>query len=304
MSAKKYLILIAGPTASGKTALSVDLANHFDAEILSCDSRQFYIEMNIGTAKPDEKELASAKHHFINSLSVHQNYNAGNFERDAIELLNKYFIHNNVAIMVGGSGLYIKAVCDGVDYFPPVDEAFRIELNLQLQSEGLQVLQEELKKSDPVYYEKVDLSNPQRLIRALEICRSTGKPFSSFLNKSKISRPFKIIKIGIDYERPALYERINRRVGLMMKAGLLQEVKSLLPLRQLNALQTVGYREFFDYFDGEISLDDAVNLVKRNTRRYAKRQMTWFRKDKDMLWLNADSKVSDAVDLIDSQMKT
>ncbi len=302
MSAQKYLIVIAGPTASGKTALSVDIANHFNAEILSCDSRQFYREMNIGTAKPDEVELAAAKHHFINSLSVHQNYNAGDYERDALAFLEQYFIKNNVAIMVGGSGLYIKAVCDGVDYFPPVDETFRHELNLQLKSEGLQVLQEELRVSDPVYYEKVDLSNPQRVVRALEICRSSGKPFSSFLGKTKISRPFKSIKTGINFDRPELYDRINRRVDLMMNAGLLKEVESLLSLRKLNALQTVGYREFFDFFDGRISLEEAVELVKRNTRRFAKRQMTWFRKEKNMLWLKAGFNTSDAIALIESQM--
>ena len=298
----KYLIVIVGPTASGKTALSIELAKHFDAEILSCDSRQFYREMTIGTAKPDAEELAAVAHHFVDNLSIEQDYNAGDFERDAMAFLEAYYIKKDVAIMVGGSGLYIRALCDGVDYFPEVDRGIRERLSQELEAGGLEGLQEELKASDPVYYTKVDLQNPHRVIRALEICRGTGEAFSSFQEKNKVERPFKIIKIGIDWLRAELYARINLRVDLMLEAGLLEEARSLYPQRHLNALQTVGYREFFDHFDGLTTLDEAVELLKRNTRRYAKRQMTWFRKEKDLIWVKAGVSLGEVVALVDGEM--
>jgi len=295
---QKYLIVIEGPTASGKTGLSIELAKHFDAEILSCDSRQFYKEMSIGTAKPDAEERAAAVHHFVDCMSIERDYNVGDYEREVIAFLEDYYTKKDVAIMVGGSGLYIRAVCEGVDEFPEVDKSIREEIIEELETKGLEALQEELKGSDPNYYAKVDLKNPHRIIRALEICRGTGKPFSSFHGQGKVERPFQVIKIGIDWERPALYDRINLRVDLMMKAGLLEEVKTLYPKRELNALQTVGYRELFGYLDGTTNLEEAVELLKRNTRRYAKRQMTWFRKEKDLHWVKANTPVEEVVDLI------
>ncbi|MCH2021040.1 MAG: tRNA (adenosine(37)-N6)-dimethylallyltransferase MiaA [Saprospiraceae bacterium] len=302
MSNQKYLIIVAGPTASGKTALSVDFALHFEAEIISCDSRQFYREMNIGTAKPEEKVLASVKHHFVDCMSIENQYNVGHFEREAIAFLDEYFLQKDIAIMVGGTGLYISAICNGVDDFPEVDQSIRHELTYEMQNEGIEKLLKELKQLDPNYYKKVDLNNPHRIIRALEICRGTGKPFSSFQNKKIVHRPFNVIKVGIKWERQVLYERINRRVDLMMDAGLLQEVKSLYSKRHLNALQTVGYREFFDHFDGKTTLEQAIELVKRNTRRYAKRQMTWFRKDKDMFWIKNDTTSIEAIAQVEKAM--
>jgi len=299
---KKYLIVIAGPTASGKTALSIEVANALNAEILSCDSRQFYQEMTIGTAKPSPDELAAAVHHFVDCWSIHRDYSIGDYEREVTTFLNDYYKQKDIAVMVGGSGLYIKAVCEGVDTYPDVDKQIRMDLMTTLEKEGIESLQEELKVRDFVYYNKVDLSNPHRLVRALEICRGTGKPFSSFQGKQATKRPFEVIKVGIDWERPKLYERINKRVDLMMEAGLLKEAKSLYPLRALNALQTVGYREFFDHFDGKTSLEEAVELVKRNTRRYAKRQMTWFRKEKEMYWVKAGAPVSELLDWLKLQL--
>lgn len=299
---KKYLIVIAGPTASGKTALSIEVANALNAEILSCDSRQFYQEMTIGTAKPNAEELAAALHHFVDCWSIHRDYSIGDYEREVTAFLADYYKKHDVAIMVGGSGLYIKAVCEGVDTYPDVDKGIRVNLMETLEKKGIEVLQEELKERDLVYYNKVDLSNPHRLVRALEICRGTNKPFSSFQGKQHVQRPFEVVKIGIDWERAKLYERINKRVDLMMEAGLLEEAKALYPLRALNALQTVGYREFFDYFDEKTSLEEAVELVKRNTRRYAKRQMTWFRKEKEMHWVKAGAPVSELLNWLKTQL--
>lgn len=298
---KKYLIVIEGPTASGKTALAIQLAQHYQAEILSCDSRQFFKEMTIGTAKPSAEELAAAKHHFVDCLSIEEAYNIGDFERDVLAFLEGYYQEKNVAIMVGGSGLYIRAVCEGIDVFPEVDKKIRATLMQTLEQEGIEVLQKELEDLDPIYYHKVDLSNPHRLIRALEICRGTGQPFSSFQGKNKALRPFEIIKIGIDWDRTQLYERINKRVDLMMEAGLLKEAKDLYPKRHLNALQTVGYREFFDHFEGKTSLKEAIDLVKRNTRRYAKRQLTWLRKEEGLHWIKAGSPVEGLIDWINQQ---
>lgn len=300
---KKYLIVIEGPTASGKTALGIALAQHFNAEILSCDSRQFFKEMTIGTAKPDAEELAAVVHHFVNCLSIEEAYNIGDFERDVLLFLDAYYQQNNIAIMVGGSGLYIRAVCEGIDVYPEVDQGIRLALNQELETKGIETLQEELAELDPVYHSTVDLSNPHRLIRALEVCRGTGEPFSSFQGKRKIVRPFEIIKIGIDWDRAKLYGRINRRVDLMMDAGLLEEAKLLYPKRHLNALQTVGYREFFDHFDGKLTLKEATELVKRNTRRYAKRQLTWLRKEKDLHWIKAGTAIGEVVAWVETQLK-
>lgn len=300
----KYLIVVAGPTASGKTALAIRLAQEFNAEILSCDSRQFFKETTIGTAKPDAKELAAAVHHFVDCFSIEETYNIGDYERDVLAFLETYYQKHNIAIMVGGSGLYIKAVCEGLDRYPKVDEAIRVELNQLLEKEGINALQDALKEVDPIYYDKVDLSNPHRLIRALEIYKGTGQPFSSFQGKNKVERPFEVIKLGLDWDRTKLYDRINRRVDLMLEAGLVEEAKSLYPKRALNALQTVGYREFFDFFDGKTSLEEAIELVKRNTRRYAKRQLTWLRKEKDLHWIKAGTDIDQVVDLVNDKLKS
>lgn len=289
-----------GPTASGKTALSIDLANHYQAEILSCDSRQFYRETTIGTAKPTAEELAAAKHHFVNCRSIQEDYNIGDYERDVMAFLGHYYQQKNTAILVGGSGLYVRAVCEGLDNFPEVDKAIRTELIAELEIKGIESLQEELKKADPDYYAKVDLSNSHRLIRALEICRGTANTFSSFQGQNQVKRPFEIIKIGIEWERELLYNRINQRVDLMLEAGLLEEVRALCPKRDLNALKTVGYQEFFDYFDNNRTLEEAIELVKRNTRRYAKRQMTWFRREKELHWIKAGTAIEEVVKLIDN----
>ncbi len=279
MVGKKHLIVVAGATATGKTELAIQLAQHFNTEILSCDSRQFYREMNIGTAKPTVEELSRAKHHFINSLSIQENYSVGDFERDALLILKELFKSKDVAILAGGSGLFIRALCDGLDEFPDVPKTIRADLEKTLLEDGIEVLQEELKASDPAYYETVDLHNAHRLIRALGVCRASGKPFSGFQKQKKTTRFFEPIYILIQLERATLYERINLRVDEMMHLGLLEEARQLFPYKQFNALQTVGYQEFFDYFKGNISSEEAIELVKRNSRRYAKRQMTWFRKD-------------------------
>ena len=288
MSKNKFLIVVGGATATGKTATGIQLAQHFDTEILSCDSRQFYREMTIGTAKPDEKELAAAPHHFINLLSIQEDYNVGEFERDALKLLDELFLKKDVAILVGGSGLFIRALCDGLDKFPKIPIEIKNEVQNIFDNEGLEALQEALKNADPIYYEKVDKQNPIRLMRALDVIKTSGKPFSSFQNQKKESRNFTPIYINVVMDREKLYERINRRVDLMLKAGLLKEAKSLFPYKEKNSLQTVGYQEFMDYFDKKITLEEAIELVKRNSRRYAKRQMTWFRKDDH--WENFEAK--------------
>jgi tRNA dimethylallyltransferase len=281
----KYLIVIAGPTASGKTALSIELAKHFNAEIISADARQFFKEMNIGTAKPTKQELSQIKHHFINSHSIHEAYSVGDYEKDVINFLDDYFKEKDIAIMVGGSGMYIRAVCEGVDKYPEVPQEIRFELQDQYQKQGIEFLQKELEICDPEYYKKVDLQNPHRLIRALEVFRASGQAFSSFQKNGKTERPFKIIKIGLNWEREKLYERINLRVDQMMENGLEEEAKSLFEFKHLNALQTVGYQELFSYFENKISREEAINLIKQNTRNYAKRQMTWFRKEKELIWV-------------------
>jgi len=275
----KYLILIAGPTAVGKTQLSLSIAEQYKTDIISCDSRQFYKEMCIGTAVPNADELSRIKHHFIQNLSIEDNYSIGQFERDALAKIETLHKKNNVVVMVGGSGMYIDAVCKGLDDFPPVPDSIREELNLRHQKEGLDALKEELMKLDPDYHELVDSSNPHRIIRAIEVCMVSGKPFSSFRKQQAKKRNFKTVKIILNRKREELYSRINKRVDEMMTEGLLEEVKKLYDYKDYNALQTVGYKELIAYFDGEWDLETAIEEIKKNTRRYAKRQMTWFRRD-------------------------
>lgn len=276
---KKYLIVIGGATASGKTKVSIELANHFNTVILSCDSRQFYREMNIGTAKPTVEERQQATHYFIDSLSIHESYSVGDYERDAIHLLEEIYATKDIAILVGGSGLFIQAICEGLDHYPSVPPKIRLELEQYYQEEGIKALQTELKIADPDYYSSVDLNNPQRLIRALSVCRASGQSFSSFQKNKKVKRSFTPIYLLMQWNREQLYERINQRVDQMIVEGLEEEVKQLAPYQHLNALQTVGYKEFFDYFNHKIDREEAIRLIKRNSRRYAKRQMTWFRRN-------------------------
>jgi len=282
--AKKTLIVIVGPTAIGKTALAIQLAQHYGTEIISADSRQFFREMYVGTAKPSAEELAAVPHHFIDSHSVKTLFSTGDFEVQALRLIGQLFEKHDQLIMVGGSGLYIDAVCKGLDDLPETDLQIREQLNQQLATEGLDSIRTQLEAVDPEYYEKVDTSNPQRMIRGLEMFLSTGKKLSSFLTAQNKQRPFHIIKIGLNADRDWVYQRINQRVDQMMEAGLLDEVKSLLPYRYENALQTVGYTELFDYLDGKTDLAAAVEKIKQNTRRFAKRQLTWFRRDENTAW--------------------
>jgi len=288
--AAKTLIVIAGPTASGKTAAAIELANYYKTVIISADSRQFYREMSIGTAKPSDEELAAAQHFFINSLSITENFTAGDYEVQALELLNRLFDEHHYVLLVGGSGLFIKAVCEGFDEFPDTEPGIREQLNSEFEEKGIVNLQEKLKIADPVYYTQVDINNPQRLIRALEVFIGTGKPYSSFRKSNATKRPFRVVKLGLTLPREKLYQRINHRVDEMVKTGLIEEVRSLLPYRHLNALNTVGYSELFDYFDGKTDFDTAIGLIKQNTRRFAKRQLTWFGKDKEINWVQADNK--------------
>lgn len=281
----KTLIVILGPTASGKTALAIELANKLKTEIISADSRQFFKEMAIGTAKPSAEELMQAKHHFINSHSITETVSVGDFERQGLAVIENIFKTHDTAIMVGGSGLYIKAICEGFDELPTASLEIRNKLNREFEEKGFTHLKEKLKDADPVYYGQVDLNNPQRLIRALEVFEHTGVPFSSYRKSTTNQRPFRSVKIGIDLPREILYQRINQRVDEMVKQGLLDEVKALLPYRHLNALNTVGYSELFDYFDNKTDLETAIAAIKQNTRRFAKRQMTWFRKDQQITWL-------------------
>jgi tRNA dimethylallyltransferase len=284
-SSTRTLIVIAGPTAVGKTDTAIQLAQHYNTMIVSADSRQFYREMSIGTAKPNNEELAAAKHYFIDSHSITQDFTVGDYEKQALALLDELFKTHDKVILAGGSGLYIKAVCEGFDELPDADPAIRERLNQELAEKGISFLQEKLKDADPEYYLQVDLNNPQRIIRALQVFESTGKPFSSFRKATVNKRPFNIVKFCVDLPREVLYERINRRVDIMVEQGLAEEVRSLLPYRHLNALNTVGYSELFDYFDGKTDLETAISLIKQNTRNFAKRQLTWFRKDKEMHWV-------------------
>ncbi|MDO9184527.1 MAG: tRNA (adenosine(37)-N6)-dimethylallyltransferase MiaA [Bacteroidia bacterium] len=280
----KNLIVIVGPTAVGKTAMSIAIAKAFDCPVVSADSRQFFKEMNIGTAKPTETEIEGVTHYFINSHSITDDFNVGKYETEAIALLEKLFQTNEKVILVGGSGLYIDAVCKGFDELPEADEEIRNKINLLLKTDGIEGLQTLLKELDINYYNKVDLQNPQRLSRALEVCLTTGKPYSE-LRKGKIKkRNFNIIKVGINTSRELLYDRINKRVDEMMKDGLLNEVKSLQDFKHLNALQTVGYKELFDHLENKLDLNSAIELIKQNSRRFAKRQLTWFHRDEEIKW--------------------
>ncbi len=289
MSVKKKLIIIGGPTASGKTDCAIQLAQHFGTEILSADSRQFYKEMSIGTAKPQLSDLAKAKHHFIGNLSIHDAYSVGDFERDALAVLETIFETHDTAIMVGGTGLYIRAVCEGLDVFPDVPLSIRDEFEAIFENEGIEPLQKLLQDVDYEYFMKADIHNPMRLIRALSVWKASGKPFSSYLSGNKVERDFTPIYIALEMPRAVLYDRINRRVDLMIAEGLFEEAKNLYPFKDLNALQTVGYTELFAHFDGEMTLDEAVDKIKQHTRNYAKRQMTWFRKND--FWQRVDPSV-------------
>ncbi|MDF0705967.1 tRNA (adenosine(37)-N6)-dimethylallyltransferase MiaA [Flagellimonas okinawensis] len=300
----KVLLAVVGPTAIGKTSLGIQLAKHFDTEIISADSRQFFKEMEIGTAVPSEEELQQATHHFIQHKSINDRYSVGDFEKDAISLLSELFQNKDIVVMVGGSGLYVDAVISGLDEFPEVNPKIREELNNQLDREGIKNLQDELMLLDPEYYNTVDLENPHRLIRALEVCRTSGKPYTSFLNQPKPKRPFKSLYIGIDAPREVIYDRINARVDLMMETGLLEEAEQLYAYRHLNALQTVGYKELFEYIGGHCSLDFAVSEIKKNTRRFAKRQLTWLRKNNDILWVPFGAKSEDILQIVMDRLKT
>lgn len=289
------LIVIAGPTASGKTALAIDVARHYRTEIVSADSRQFYRELPVGTAQPSADELAAVPHHFIASRSIFEELNAGRFEEEALAVISRLFSMHDKVVLTGGSGLFLDAVCRGLDALPQASPEIRDALNNIHQEEGLVPLQAMLREVDPVYYGKADLNNPQRLIRALEVFISSGKPYSSFLKEQAKPRPFRIVKFAIDMDRPVLYHRINARVDAMMAAGLLEEARQVYPHRHLKTLETVGYTELFDYLDGKTSLEEAVELIKRNTRRFAKRQVTWLKRDPDVIWLRPEnfSKIPD-----------
>lgn len=284
----KHLIVLAGPTASGKTATAIKLAKAFNAEIISADSRQFYKELSIGTAAPTAEELAQVKHHFVHNLSIEDKYDVADYERDVLDFLKQYFKTKNVAIMTGGSGLFIDAVCNGLDEMPDISEEVRNRVSKMLEADGLEGLQKEVERVDNEYYQVVDRQNPRRLQRALEVYYQTGKPYSTFRQKNVAKRDFDIVKLAILWDRDKLIERINLRVDMMMRQGLLDEVKSVYPKRHLNSLNTVGYKELFDYLDGKCTLEQAVDQIKINTRQYAKRQMTWLRKDNDYQWFTID----------------
>jgi len=299
----KYLIAIVGPTAIGKTSLSIKLAQHFKTEILSADSRQFYKEMQIGTAAPTLDELSQAKHHFVHHKSIKDNYNVGAFEKEAIAILNTLFKNHEVVIMVGGSGLYVDAVTKGLDYFPEVDKSIRQRLNKELVDNGLEALQLQLKTLDITSYNTIAIDNPQRVIRALEICIGSNKPYSSFLNKNKNKRNFKTVTIGLTADRDIIYNRINKRVDIMMANGQLEEVKTLIEQQHLNALNTVGYKELFNYLNKQWTLDFAIEEIKKNSRRFAKRQLTWFKRNKDTLWFDYNTNIETIKKTITLELK-
>lgn len=303
-----YLITIIGPTAIGKTSLSIQLAQHFGCDIISCDSRQFFKEMNIGTAVPSQQELASAKHHFIQNISIFDSYSVGDFENDALAKLDTLFQENNIQIMVGGSGLYVDAVLKGFDEFPEITPSIRENINRKFELEGIEYLQHQLKESDPDFYTKIltenpqTLQNPQRMKRFVEVCLGSGKPYSSFIGKRKNKRNFTPIIIGLQADREKMYERINLRVDAMMNQGLLKEVKKLYPNKKLNALQTVGYRELFDYLDEITTLEFAVDEIKKNTRRFAKRQMTWFKRVENVKWFDYHTSSQEIIQFATTQL--
>ena len=287
---EKTLIVITGPTAVGKTALCLDIAKHFDIPIINADSRQIFRELKIGTARPTEEQMQEVKHYFVGILGLEDYYSASLFEQQVLELLDQQFQTHDYALMAGGSMMYIDAVCDGIDDIPTIDDATRDLMKKRLAEEGLEKLCEELKILDPDYYDIVDRQNPRRVVHALEICTMTGKPYTSFRKREKRERPFRIIKIGLNRPREELYERINRRVDMMMADGLLDEVRNLYSQRSLNALNTVGYKELFDYIDGRWPLEEAIERIKGNTRRYARKQLTWYKKDEQIRWFHPDDK--------------
>lgn len=299
-----HLVSIVGPTAIGKTSLSIFLAQAYNSEIISADSRQFYKEMSIGTAAPTEAELHAAPHHFIQHISIEDEYSVGDFEREALEKTEDLFEKHNLIIMVGGSGLYVKSLLEGLDSFPEVNPEIRDDLNRDLEEKGLAPLQWKLKLMDPRHYKNIDIENPHRVIRALEISLGTGEPYSSFLNKPKQPRYFTPIKIGLEAPREIIYNRINQRVELMMEQGLLDEARQLYPKRHLNALNTVGYKELFSFLNGDLSLEEAVNKIKQNTRNFAKRQLTWFRKEKDITWFDYKTPPEEIAEFIRKRRNT
>lgn len=305
-----YLITIIGPTAIGKTSLSIALAKHFKCDIISCDSRQFFKEMKIGTAVPTEEELTSATHHFIQNKSIFNTYSVGDFEKEAIAKLNELFLNNNVQIMVGGSGLYVDAVLKGFDDFPDIAEEVRIKINADFEKFGIDYLQQKLQELDTDYYQKLSvdnpqtLQNPQRMKRFVEVCLGTRKPYSSYIGQKKNQRNFTPIIIGLEAEREIMYNRINQRVNIMINEGLLKEVENLIPHKDLNALQTVGYRELFDFFEGKTSLEFAVEQIKMNTRRFAKRQLTWFKRTENSLWFDYSMDRKEIINLIENKIRS
>jgi tRNA dimethylallyltransferase len=303
----KYLITIVGPTAIGKTSLSIVLANYFKCDIISCDSRQFFKEMTIGTAVPNESELAAANHHFIQNKSIFENYTVGDFEKEAIAKLEELFLTTDYAILVGGSGLYVDAILKGFDEFPEIDASVRAEINTNYEKLGIGYLQQKLEVLDPDYFKTLaaenpqTLQNPQRMMRFVEVCLGSGKPYSSFLNQKQNSRTFTPILIGLEADRKIIYNRINQRVNIMMNEGLLTEAKTLFPNKELNALQTVGYRELFSYFSREISLEFAIEEIKKNTRRFSKRQLTWFKRNENTKWFDFETPYETIVEYINSK---
>ena len=305
----KYLITIVGPTAIGKTALSIALAKHFNCEIISCDSRQFFKEMTIGTAVPNQEELQSATHHFIQNKSIFENYTVGDYEKEALLKLEELFQTNDFAILIGGSGLYVDAILKGFDEFPEIDPSVRAEVNSNYEKLGINYLQEQLQLLDPEYFQKINLENPQtlqnpqRMMRFVEVCIGTQKPYSSFLNQKKNNRNFTPVLIGLEAERQVIYDRINQRVDIMMNEGLLEEAKTLYPNKALNALQTVGYRELFSYFDGEFTLPFAVDEIKKNTRRFSKRQLTWFKRNENTKWFDYVTDRKNIINYIENLIK-
>ncbi len=299
---KPTLIVVAGPTASGKTRVAIEIAKHFNTEIISADSRQFYKEIPIGTAAPNQKELSEVKHHFTGMLSIFDDYNVSRFEQDVLKLLSKKFEQHKVMVMAGGSGMYIDAVCSGIDDLPDPDVKIRNELNQTLEKIGITELQQQLKVLDPVYYKEVDLQNPKRLMRAIEVCLQTGKRYSDLRKNKAAKRDFNILKIGLNIPREELYQRINRRTETMIENGWIEEAENVFPYKHLNALNTVGYKELFKYFEGTWTLETAIEKIKTNTRRYAKRQLTWFKRDKTINWFAPDD-VDDIIDYLQIRLQ-
>ena len=305
----KHLITIVGPTAIGKTALSITLAQHFNCEIISCDSRQFFKEMTIGTAVPNQEELKAAPHHFIQNKSIFENYTVGDYEKEALSKLEELFQNNDYAILIGGSGLYVDAILKGFDEFPEIDSSVRTEVNSNYEKIGINYLQEQLQLLDPEYFQKITLENPQtlqnpqRMMRFVEVCIGTQNPYSSFLNQKKNNRNFTPILIGLEAERQIIYDRINQRVDIMMNERLLEEAKNLYPNKALNALQTVGYRELFSYFDGDFTLLFAIDEIKKNTRRFSKRQLTWFKRNENTKWFDYATDKKNIINYIENLLK-